>query len=100
MERTEAENIAKELADYCRAEVGRDQHRAAFYIGERVEAATYTRRGSFTLPDGTAITIEVRVNPAGRLDPRAAVALKLAEAFGMKVPEGKSTVEPLVARAA
>ncbi len=182
MEKTKAENIAKELADFCRAEVGRDQRRA-FVIGERVEAATYTaardllppkataaviEQGkapfvlavdgqqvyvlklndssdananeeiivsvrsmsivpglphvdlktkllgerirdepvtrsdawSFTLPDGTPITIEVRVNPAGRLDPRAAVALKLAEAFGMKVPAGEPAVKRVVAHAA
>lgn len=182
MEKADAENIAKELADFCRAEVGRDQHRAAFYIGERVEAATYTaardllppkataaviEQGeapfvlavdgqqvyvlklndssdananedivsvrsmsivpgslhvdlktkllgerirdepvtrsdawSFTLPDGTPITIEVRVNPTRRLDPRAAVALKLAEAFGMKVPAGEPAVKRAVAHAA
>ena len=183
MEKTEAENIAKELADFCRAEVGRDPRRA-FVVGERVEAAMYTaardllppkataaviEQGeapfvlavdgqqvyvlklndpsdanananedivsirsmsiapdsphvdlktkllgerirdepvtrsdawSFTLPDGTPITIEVRVNPAGRLDPRAAVAFKLAEAFGMKVPAGEPAVKRVVARAA
>lgn len=181
MEKTDAENIAKELADFRRAEVGRDPRRA-LAVGERVEAATYTtardllppkatatviEQGeapfvlavdgqqvyvlklndpsdananedivsirsmsiapdsphvdlktkllgerirdepvtrsdawSFTLPDGTPITIEVRVNPAGRLGPRAAVAFKLAEAFGMKVPAGEPAVKRVVARAA
>ena len=40
------------------------------------------------------------MNPAGRLDPRAAVAIKLAEAFGMKVPAGEPAVKRVVARAA
>lgn len=181
MEKTEAENIAKALAEFCRAEAGRDPRRA-WAVGERVEGAAYTaardllppkataaviEQGaepfvlavdgrqvyvltlndpgdadakedivsvrsmrivpgsshvglktklwgerisdepvirsdawSFTLPDGTPITIEVRVNPAGRLDPRAAVALKLAEAFGMQVPTGQPATRRVVARAA
>jgi len=70
--------------------------------GERIRDEPVMRSDtwSFTLPDATPITIEVRVNPAGRLDPRAAVALKLAEAFGMEAPAGQSAVEPQVARAA
>lgn len=180
MDKTEAENIAKALADFYRAEVGRDRRRA-FVVGERVEAAAYTAacellppkataavieqgaepfvlavdgqqvyvlafddlsnanaegvvrvrsmrivpgsppvdletkfRGekfadgrvmrsdawTFTLPDETPIAIEVRVNPNAPLDPRAAVALKLAEAFGMQVPTGQPAAKPLIARAA
>jgi hypothetical protein len=63
-------------------------------------AAPRSDKWHFTLPDETSITIETRFDPGRKLEPREAVALKLAEAFGMEVPAGKSAVEPLVARAA
>jgi len=62
--------------------------------GERIRDEPVMRSDtwSFTLPDGTPITIEVRVNPAGRLDPRAVVALKLAEAFGVRYGGARGAV--------